>query len=304
MATTFGPKADNLTLLSLEGYNIPSFYVVSANVKIHLDSKETQTRLKDEFTRWQKENGIASVAVRSSSTQEDSKNSSFAGQFTTILDVQTGDALINALTQVFSSKQSQAYSKETGEIHAIVQKFIEPDVSGVIFSVNPANGNNEFVINVASGRGTNVVEGKEAEQYFVSRMNPSKVDVKNDSGESNNYLSENQVNQLTTATLQIESLFGNPQDIEWAIRGGELYILQARPITRISHLRLWDSSNISESFPGVVLPLTFSIARKGYLLGYKAQAYSAGLSWYEIEAHNRTFDSMIGIFNGKMYTTC
>ena len=49
------------------------------------------------------------------------------------------------------------------------------------------------------------------------------------------------------------------------------------------------------------MPLTFSIAKRGYLLGYKAQAYSAGLSWYDLEAQHRTFDAMIGIFNGKMY---
>lgn len=67
------------------------------------------------------------------------------------------------------------------------------------------------------------------------------------------------------------------------------------------HLRVWDSSNISESFPGLVMPLTFSIAKRGYQLAYKAQAYSAGLSWYDIEARHRTFDSMIAIFNGRLY---
>jgi phosphohistidine swiveling domain-containing protein len=67
------------------------------------------------------------------------------------------------------------------------------------------------------------------------------------------------------------------------------------------HLRVWDSSNLSESFPGLVMPLTFSIARRGYQLAYQAQAYSAGMSWYDIEAHARMFDSMVAIFNGRMY---
>jgi pyruvate,water dikinase len=64
---------------------------------------------------------------------------------------------------------------------------------------------------------------------------------------------------------------------------------------------VWDSSNLSESFPGLIMPLTFSIARRGYQLAYQAQAYSAGLSWYDIEAHARMFDSMVAIFNGRMY---
>jgi pyruvate,water dikinase len=120
-------------------------------------------------------------------------------------------------------------------------------------------------------------------------------------GTNSAVLKKEQIKTLASITLEIESLFIAPQDIEWAIKDDVVYVLQSRPITAISHLRLWDSSNISESFPGIVLPLTFSIAKRGYLLGYKAQAYAGGLSWYELEAQHRNFDSMIGIFNGKMY---
>ncbi len=67
------------------------------------------------------------------------------------------------------------------------------------------------------------------------------------------------------------------------------------------HLRVWDSSNIAESFPGIVSPLTFSIARRGYELVYMSQAYEAGFSWYELEAQHRTFNAMVGIFAGRMY---
>lgn len=297
MVKGFGSKADNLEMLSDAGFNVPKFFVVSGQIAKDLNNDESNARLKAELANWIKENKVRSVAVRSSSVQEDTKEQSFAGQFETVLDVSNGEDYIQALKTVFSSKQSMAYSKKAGLVNAIVQTFIEPEVSGVIFSVNPANGNNEFVINAAKGRGTNVVDGKSAEQYFVDRLDPSQVSVLNDSG----LLKAEQISKLTEITLKVESQFGEPQDIEWAIKDNQLFVLQARPITKISHLRVWDSSNISESFPGIVLPLTFSIAKRGYLLGYKAQAYSAGLSWYELEAHNRTFDAMIGIFNGKMY---
>lgn len=294
---SFGSKADNLELLSKAGFNVPKFFVVPAQVAKDLSNNNGKARLKAELENWMKENNTSSVAVRSSSIQEDTKEQSFAGQFETVLDVSSGEDFIKALKTVFSSRQSSAYSKKTGLVHAIVQAFVEPDISGVIFSVNPANGNNEFVINAARGRGTNVVEGKNAEQYFVDRLDTSQFSIL---GESK-FLTKTQLEEISSITLQVESLFGEPQDIEWAIKDDQLFVLQARPITKISHLRVWDSSNISESFPGIVLPLTFSIAKRGYLLGYKAQAYSAGLSWYELEAHNRTFDAMIGIFNGKMY---
>jgi phosphohistidine swiveling domain-containing protein len=297
MVKSFGSKADNLELLSDAGFNVPKFYVVPSQIAKDFSSNEGKARLKAELENWMKENNVSSIAVRSSSTQEDTKEQSFAGQFETVLDVGSGEDFIKALKTVFSSRQSSAYSKTTGLVHAIVQAFIEPDVSGVIFSVNPANGNNEFVINAARGRGTNVVEGKSAEQYFVDRLDTSRFSIR---GESK-FLMSAQIAEISKITLEVETMFGEPQDIEWAIKDDQLFVLQARPITKISHLRVWDSSNISESFPGIVLPLTFSIAKRGYLLGYKAQAYSAGLSWYELEAHNRTFDAMIGIFNGKMY---
>lgn len=300
MAAKLGPKADNLHRLQQAGFNVPSFYVLPSIVSNKIGNAKAQSALIKEFNAWKQETGVQSVAVRSSSTQEDGADSSFAGQFTTFLDVQSSDEFIAALRDVFSSKPSAAYAKSDGAVNAIVQEFIEPDISGVIFSVNPANGNNEFVINAAQARGTNVVDGGEAEQYFVSRLDRRSYNVIGSTSRSG-ILSAQNIKELTAELVKIESIFAQPQDVEWAIKDGVLYVLQARPITRISHLKVWDSSNISESFPGIVLPLTFSIARKGYLLGYKAQAYSGGLSWYELEKHHREFDSMIGIFNGRMY---
>jgi phosphohistidine swiveling domain-containing protein len=297
---SFGSKADNLQRLLDNGFNVPKFYIVPVKTKTDLNDEGMRTSLKDAFDKWRKNSNVSAVAVRSSSTQEDTKENSFAGQFATVLDVSSNEDYLSALQTVFSSKQSRAYSTRTGIVHAIVQEFIEPDVSGVIFSVNPANGNNELVINAAEGRGTNVVEGGQAEQYFVSRLDPN-IYMGKSEGVNSHVLTKEQVKTLASITLEVESLFITPQDIEWAIKDDVVYVLQSRPITAISHLRLWDSSNISESFPGIVLPLTFSIAKRGYLLGYKAQAYAGGLSWYELEAQHRNFDSMIGIFNGKMY---
>ncbi len=295
MAISIGSKADNLKHLLDAGFSVPKFYVIPADTD--LEDAKSRAEVQLDFEKWMIENDISSAAVRSSSTHEDTKESSFAGQFKTILDVRNGDDFIKALREVLAAKASQSYSNKKGVVNAVVQEFIEPDIAGVMFSVNPASGNNEFVINTAEGRGTNVVEGEKAEQYFVDRLNTENITHKGE----RELLTSRQIKELATIAFRIESLFGMPQDIEWAIKGNVLYVLQARPITRISHLRLWDCSNISESFPGIVLPLTFSIAKHGYMLAYKAQSYSAGLSWYELEAQHRTFDAMIGIFNGRLY---
>ncbi len=297
--TSYGPKADNLQQLAASGYNVPAFYVVDAAVYKHITQQSVQSELLASLHEWRQTHQISKVAVRSSSTQEDSTEQSFAGQFATVLDVGRDDEFIEALRTVLSSKQSSAYSKKSGKVHAIVQAFVEADISGVCFSVNPASGASEIVINAACGRGTKVVDGSEAEQYFVDRLDPSNFRAQLAGQPAS--LSKAQIRELSDVIVGIEQLFGSPQDVEWAIKGGTLYVLQARPITSIHHVRLWDSSNIAESFPGIVLPLTFSIAKRGYLLGYKAQAYAGGMSWYELEEQHRNFDSMIGIFNGKMY---
>jgi phosphohistidine swiveling domain-containing protein len=324
-AGSYGAKADNLLRLAAAGFNVPPLYVVPAGTLAQLNDARTRHKLAGGFSAWAKQHHVAAAAVRSSSTVEDAAGQSFAGQFATVLGVRAADGLLAALETVRDSQPSAAYAPATGHnhnrhhshgrtsatsagaIHAIVQEFIEPDLAGVIFSVNPATGASDFVINLANGRGTHVVEGEAATQYFISRLDPTapprRVEPSGGGGPAGPpaTLTPSQITALTTAVTRIETVFGLPQDVEWAIKGGQLYILQARPITRISHLRLWDSSNIAESFPGIVLPLTFSIARHGYMLAYKSQAQAAGLSWYELEARHRTLDHMIGIFNGRLY---
>ncbi len=146
---SFGSKADNLQRLLENDFNVPKFYVVPAKTKTDLADQGKRSNLTDTFDKWRKGSNVSVVAVRSSSTQEDTKENSFAGQFTTVLDVSSSEAYLSALKAVFSSKQRKAYSTKTGVVHAIVQEFIEPDISGVIFSVNPASDTNELVINAA-----------------------------------------------------------------------------------------------------------------------------------------------------------
>jgi len=295
---SYGSKADNLQTLCEAGFEVPKFYKIDNSYSKKIQNPKAQKYLADSFAKWKTENSIKSVAVRSSSTSEDSKEHSYAGQFETVLNVSKQEKFISSLIKVFDSKEKKGYMKNSGLMNIVVQEFIEPDISGVSFTINPATGASEIVINFTTGRGTKVVEGKEAQQCVYNRLT-KKVHFSNNDDTSS--ITKKMLDKLVVSCLKIEDLFDYPQDIEWAIKDSELYILQSRPISTIKHLRLWDSSNIAESFPGIVLPLTFSIAKRGYELGYESQAYAGGKSWYDIEANQDLFNSMVGSFNGKMY---
>lgn len=296
----YGNKAKNLQILQALGLRVPEFYEINSDTLKKLHSPRVAMQAVNAFNKWCKENKCDVVAVRSSAEGEDTIEQSFAGQFTSVMMVRGSEQLLEALYRVSDSKPAAGYANNKNiKVHVIVQKYIEPEVAGVLFTVNPSNGLPEMLINVARGHGSNVVEGKEVSTIHIDRLTD---DIRaNKDGNKLSLLSTDQIIELKELGEIIESQMKSPQDIEWAYSNDDLYVLQTRPITRIAHLRVWDSSNIGESFPGIVMPLTFSIARRGYELVYKSQGYEAGLNWYQLEENHRIFNAMVGIFAGRMY---
>ena len=291
-----GDKAAKLRILKENGLLVPEFYVIGADALNKLSKPEFAKKIMDSYIEWSSKNHCESVAVRSSAEGEDSKEQSFAGQYHSVMDVSSKDQFLIALEKVSKSKPSVVYSTKKAKVNVIVQRYIKPDVAGVLFTVDPSNGRNEMTANAALGHGSSVVGGNDAQTIKVDRVtgnitNRNKYPV----------LSNRQIRELQVAGEKIESIMRYPQDIEWAFFKNDLYILQTRPITRIAHLQVWDNANIGESFPGIVSPLTFSISRRGYELVYKSQSYEAGLNWYQLEGNHRTFNSMVGLFAGRMY---
>lgn len=102
--------------------------------------------------------------------------------------------------------------------------------------------------------------------------------------------------------------FGKPQDIEWAIERGRLYLLQSRPITALQTLpdpagerNLWDNSNIAESYGGITTPLTFSFARRAYESVYREFCRILRVSESVIQDNDTTFRRMLGLIRGRVY---
>ena len=287
-------------LQALQGLNIdvPEFYVIPHSNTRQLKSSSIRKKILDEFNAWRKEHDVHAVAVRSSADIEDGNEQSFAGQFQSVMNITTDTAFLEAIKIVFESRPQKGYaSKQAITMDIIVQRYIEPTSAGVIFTVNPSNGTAEMIINSVHGHGSAVVDGSEATTIRIERPSGSLRTERNNSSP----LTTAQIKTLFGAAEHIERHFDSPQDIEWAFTGDMLHILQSRPITKLTHLKAWDNANIGESFPGIITPLTFSVARRGYELAYKSQAYEGGLSWYQLEANHRTLHDMVGIFGGRMY---
>jgi len=146
---------------------------------------------------------------------------------------------------------------------------------------------------------------KDADLEKASRIrleNENFADSKKDHRAGTLVLTEKELKTLFTLGERIEQLFQKPMDIEFAIEGGKIYILQAREITTLdTHLpiRILDNSNISESFPGICLPLSVSFAKEMY----SGIFTSLGRRFLgkKVSSYKELFQRMVGEFSGRMY---
>ena len=235
----------------------------------------------------------AGVAVRSSATTEDLPDLSFAGQQDTFLNVIGEAQLLKAVVDCWSSlwtaraigyRQRNAIPHEQASLAVVVQRMVASEVSGVLFTANPLTGLlTETVIDATFGLGEALVSGKvEPDHYEIDtpsgnireiRLGTKEASTRGKAGggvesvqehaAGKQTLSEDQVRLLVEAGQRIQAAYGSPQDIEWAFTGGELFILQSRPITSlfsIPHvsfdpLIIWISFGTVQGLVGPMTPL-------------------------------------------------
>lgn len=200
------------------------------------------------------------VAVRSSATAEDLPGMSFAGQQDTFLNIMGAEALVKAVIDCWSSlwtARAIGYRNRNGVPHqdaalcVVIQTMIQSEISGVMFTANPMNGRRrQVVIDAAFGLGEALVSGQvEPDHYTVEddRILEKKLGDKGlvvvslaDGGvearvnEGGSFaLTDKQILELAQWGRRIEEAYGFPQDIEWAYQGGDLHILQSRPVTSL-----------------------------------------------------------------------
>ncbi|KAG1699289.1 Prodigiosin synthesizing transferase PigC [Nymphon striatum] len=234
-------------------------------------------------------------AVRSSAAGEDGDEISGAGQMETFLGCLGHEMIFRAVKKCWASCfsfKAVEYRRQYGQIIdvgmcVVVQEMVAADIAGVLFTRDPITGN-PGVINISAnyGLGESVVSASsDPDNIIVNRDPENYLEIKNEGdvkevetikiNRTECCLTHDQALKLAEICIKIESNYGDPRDIEWAIKENEIYLLQARPITSLDNMSefelehefntplltdkvMFTSGNIREVIPGAVSPLTQS----------------------------------------------
>jgi phosphoenolpyruvate synthase/pyruvate phosphate dikinase len=256
--SVFGSKAASLGEATRAGLPVPPGVALSGPVVNAVASGEDDA-IKEVAESVRSLAGP--FAVRSSAVGEDGANASFAGQHVSLLNVPSAAELTDAVREVWWSANSDSaitYRQRTGlfvrpSVGVVVQALLDPEVAGVMFTQNPINGTDERVIEASWGLGEVVVSGRVIPDHY--RVSPSgevlerihgtkKIAIRRaadggtveeqlpDRDAERHCLSDAQLGELNALAGRCEQVYGQGRDIEWAIAGGALYLLQCRPVTK------------------------------------------------------------------------
>lgn len=271
-----GNKAKFLIELKNNSYNVPDGFVLSSEIfDEFLKDNKLEDAISDMLNRLDKSNvneindGISALyksakmpdyisaaieesidpntnyAVRSSCLQEDMPEHSFAGQYSTILNVNGINNINKAIITCYQSMYSEVVlsyllhnNVAMGQLKmaVLIQEMVDSDISGIAFTVNPMTGNDkEIVVEAACGLGESIVSGKVTPERYIYNWYDGRYE-----GYDNKLLNDEMLSEMMNCFLSIQIHFGYPCDIEFAINNDALYILQARPITKIMYAGIKD----------------------------------------------------------------
>ena len=389
MSTTperVGGKGASLARLALLGYPVPRFFCIpretlaaiaagTVSVPTLLAAVRQACNLLGMFD--------CPLAIRSSATCEDGQKHSFAGMFSSHLNILGADRLEAAIAAVHASAHTpavEAYGRLVGltatpEMAIVVQEMVAAEISGVAFSRDPTGASsNRILVESVFGLGEGLVsgdlnadrgsverydpaqwwieEGKQDEVYVTDPRGGTLKETMQTAPHSTPSLTPELLARVARLCMDIELDFAaatTPNgadgagegdtaprfdhsrcaiDMEWCVKGEQLFVLQARPVTVIAPGRehqpanapvdqpssafasascdldepvLWDNANIVESYAGVVLPLSFSHARHSYRQVYKEFCRVMGVPSSTVRAEADLFDNMLGLLRGRVY---
>ena len=338
-----GGKAFNLARLSLNDFNVPPFIILDTdefwnflakdkerykelllnynasslseirklieNKEFSLISKERiKTKLDEVF------NTHGKIIIRSSATDEDGNNYSFAGMMESYPDLSIEDDVFGYIKKCYLScfsdraMEYRALNKLIDEelsMAVIIQSMVESDFSAVAFTTDPqTNDPDEVLISVVKGTGEKLVSGEEnSDDYVVD----AEGDIRRLSGSLD--IDKRIIREIADIGKKIEESYDKKRarDIEIAIKDQKIYVLQERPISAYSHIdkgqfrTIYDNSNIIESYSGVTTPLTFSFAREVYEKVYRQTLNNFFISQEDIESIKEDLANMICFYQNKVY---
>lgn len=303
-----GGKGASLARLAAFGANVPPFVVVTAQA--HRDfgdddlPAEFLAELREAISRLDDKDGLA---VRSSAIGEDAADSSFAGLYNTFLEVRGFDAIVAALKACWASYRNVAAMKyraergterSDGAMAVVIQQMIDAEWAGVSFTANPVTlALSTAVINVVPGLGEVLVSGAVNPEEITVNANDGRI-LDRKSGASPSPFPDAMSREVWKTSRDIAERLGFPQDVEWALKGGALFILQSRPITTIADVfysrnlepwkndpladpdnpeRIWSRMMADETWVSPISPLFYDIhnltgARAIYIKAHDSDA--------------------------------
>ena len=254
----FGSKAVGLGQAIRDGLPVPPGVALSGSIVEAVASGE-EAAIR-EVTKWVAPLG-GPLAVRSSAADEDGAAASFAGQHLTLLNVPSVAQLGSAVSEIWWSANSDSaitYRQKVGlftrpSVGVVVQKLLDPETAGVMFTKNPVTGAEERVVEASWGLGEAVVAGivipdhyriDRSGQVLERKPGYKKIAVRSlaSGGTAQEKLSpelverlclnDDHLGELSRLAARCEQIYGSARDVEWAIAGGTLYLLQCRAITK------------------------------------------------------------------------
>ena len=222
------------------------------------------------------------VAVRSSATTEDLAEASFAGQQETFLNVKGNSDLLKSIKKCFASlftpratyyRNKKGFKHEDASLAVVIQRMVDSDKSGVIFSKDPSMKKEDVIIEAVWGLGEGIVSGKITPDRYVVSPNGFKI-LEKEVGDKKiaitrnaaggqqivklkeerarqQVLKEHEITRLAEIALGLEAHYQKPQDIEFAIEGNDIYIVQTRPITTLE--KRFSSGDVKELKGEIIL---------------------------------------------------
>ncbi len=271
-----GGKGYNLAKMYNQGMKVPNGFVILSTAYDAYGSLESvdETLMEEVYNAFEKiDSGL--VAVRSSSTVEDLPGMSFAGQYSTYLEV-TRDNLKEKIRNCWDSLNNERaidYREKNDitegySLAVVVQEMVQSHISGIAFTANPVSGvRDELVLNVAFGLGEAIVSGEVTPDHYIVNKSTGEII---ESTLTENSLDEEMLENLLEICGKVEAYFAGPQDIEFAFdASGNLFLVQSRDITTLFPMDAFDKDDKFRAYmsAGTVMlgmkepftPLGFSI---------------------------------------------
>jgi phosphohistidine swiveling domain-containing protein len=296
-----GAKGYHLGVMKAAGFPVPEGFIVKSNAfsEFFLAQKEPGQAFKEALQQELNNINASAYMVRSSAIGEDGAETSFAGQLDSFICGATADEITKHIIKCWQSYKKENVAvygahkgKQLAGMAVVVQKLIDPDYAGVIFTRSHLH-EGQMLAEYVKGHGEALVSGK---------VNPDSVHYHIATKTMDTEVDFNLKEGFETAR-QLELYYGHPLDVEWAVKDNVFYVVQSRPVTTMVKEipQYWSNTNVNENYPDPISPLLYSIARDSYYHYFKNLSKLFQVKEETIRSLEGAYSNIIGVWGCRMY---